>query len=518
MQARASRKLFQLYQPLVHVFWGLILVYALLLTYKSITDKPHYYLLNFVALVSLFVLPGVAGARIVNRCHYTLMSPIVWCLASVGIYFALGPSLFLFAEQELIDRVSHATPIVVGLPELWETTAANMLCFISILGAFLLTSLLIPTKVPTYTGGARKNLNPSNAIPIGPAKQAAIACLVVGAFIKYGLTLPVDFGFIDLTLPGFIQTMSNFLLIGVFLLAFISYRGELPWRITFYSIVVIELVVRSLSFSKLKILILLLMVVLGRFLAHRRLRSLIINGMLIMLVYIVLKPIFSRGRLHLDKVNARSGASFEQRSQAIVESYQSIELENEVGDRVGWWSRLCLTPYQFFAMQQYDGGLPGDSMRHVPYVLVPRILWPEKPVISDLGREYNDLLRGNRMSSTAVGVVGESYWNGGNWLLVLVSCYIGFILAMTSALATQMVFKQQWVTMPALLLGIRTGLSIDGWFAMTFVGQVGLYFVILLMLLFAQSMIKKFMNFLRPAKNTLRFATQGVRNGPFGRL
>ena len=58
-------------------------------------------------------------------------------------------------------------------------------------------------------------------------------------------------------------------------------------------------------------------------------------------------------------------------------------------------------------------------------MLIPRILWPDKPLIAP-GSEFDTIFRGYiAQSSLAIGFIAEAYWNLG-WLgVLLISAMIG---------------------------------------------------------------------------------------------
>lgn len=88
------------------------------------------------------------------------------------------------------------------------------------------------------------------------------------------------------------------------------------------------------------------------------------------------------------------------------------------------------SPTQFSAhfIASYDNNFPGDSLDNAFVVLVPRIMWPEKPIINP-GKQFDAIWRDwDIFSSLAIGFPAEAYWNEGWMGVVIVSSYIGLML------------------------------------------------------------------------------------------
>ncbi|MEL7471516.1 MAG: hypothetical protein AAFN27_23925 [Pseudomonadota bacterium] len=87
------------------------------------------------------------------------------------------------------------------------------------------------------------------------------------------------------------------------------------------------------------------------------------------------------------------------------------------------------SPTQFSAhfISSYDNNFRGDSLDNALVVLVPRILWPEKPIINP-GKHFDSVWRDiDFFTALAIGFPAEAYWNQG-WLgVIAVSTYIGLM-------------------------------------------------------------------------------------------
>ena len=126
-----------------------------------------------------------------------------------------------------------------------------------------------------------------------------ILFLAVGLPIKYLLTIPYDFGLTDYTLPGSIYVLSNLVLLGLMLLSYLSVSGKLCFRIGFILLFITEFSIALLQLNKSAVILVLTMAILGRFLAHRRINTLKLGAIFVVLFYLVITPIVGTSRIEI---------------------------------------------------------------------------------------------------------------------------------------------------------------------------------------------------------------------------
>ncbi|HLZ34362.1 MAG TPA: hypothetical protein VKP13_10105 [Nitrospira sp.] len=215
-----------------------------------------------------------------------------------------------------------------------------------------------------------------------------------------------------------------------------------------------------------------LAILVGRYLCKPDLRALIASGLVMAAMYaLVLSPFVSFARL----ASGGLGVSDVNDLQATVEEYDRVgkdALANLQPGVQGWWTRLCYTPAQAFVMDLYDAGGRGETFALLRYVLLPRFLSEDKPIMTP-GRDLTKLLTGDdSLGHTGVGVFGEGYWNGG-WTMVIAVCvYLGILFAVLGRFSASMVADSRYEFMPVILMGIIAGLRPDDWFVSTYVGSI----------------------------------------------
>jgi len=155
-----------------------------------------------------------------------------------------------------------------------------------------------------------------------------------------------------------------------------------------------------------------------------------------------------------------------------------------------WWTRLTYSNAQTYAMHAFDANEPGASLSLAGYALVPRILYPNKPVMS-IGDKYTEFVTGNATSTfTGPGIFAEAYWNGG-WILVVgIGVFVGVILAGMGLFSVRAISSGRFVYLPIIFIGLIMGLRPDDWFVLVYIGGLIQAAVLYLMIMtFAHPLI-----------------------------
>src|SRR5262249_34655872 len=135
-----------------------------------------------------------------------------------------------------------------------------------------------------------------------------------------------------------------------------------------------------------------------------------------------------------------------------------------------WWFRLNYAPTQNFAMTEYDNDRPGQTFKQALAALVPRPLWPDKPVIST-GHEFNEMITGDDESSSGPTLFGEAYWNGG-WPFVVVMCvYLGSLFSVFAWYTVRAMSSYDFRWLPCAFFGVFMGGRVDDFFVLIYIGM-----------------------------------------------
>jgi hypothetical protein len=452
-----------------------VILFFLMVLYLVVgppTDEHEWGFINLMGPVSLCMAGLWTGFKIVTINPRTVWTPIPWFALTSSLYFGFGPLIFIFGPEDAIASLNEFWP--VGPSDLWRSNLLNTVSLLTIVAAFLATDKLL--------GPARGSdrIAPTDADNDDSARTALFFFLGLGLPLRYLLVLPASFGQLSFVLPGSIFILGFLVKLALFMLAYLGAKRRGLWRAGFWMLFATELFSNFITFSKLEVLLVFIMVTLGRFMAKRNVKEFLISGVVILGIFFLIVPLVTWSRLRIrhetGNVNA---ASFELRTAVAVEAVEvwlKGELEIEGSTEDGGWGRLCYTNPEIACMQLYDSGIVGDSFAFALYNWIPRFLWHDKPIMT-LGEDFTILLSGRAGICTGAGVFGEAYWNGG-WLMVVLACgYIGVLYAWLSRTALKVVAHSEWVFLPCAFLGITMGLRIDDWFAPTFVSGILLYLV-----------------------------------------
>ena len=432
-----------------------------ILRYDNLIPRVNQILPIILTVSSLWV-----ALRIVRQDPVMIWSPLPWFLGACAVYFGFGPLIYYFGTQESIWYIDQF--YFVSEDNLLRTNALNVAGIGLVILGFLIGSRFF--KIRTSAIG-----------PFGSKEQRriAIAFLGVGLPVKYLLYMPYIFGETDFILPGSIMQLRYLTALAIIPIMFLIKEGHKKWRFIFYLLIASELAFSALEFSKVSFIITLIIITSGWFFIVRRIRILSISFILIIFAYYVITPLVNFGRINiLRSTGAIYQAGLKDRL-SITSRFLSDANSRLVDERLGgqaWWIRLNYANAQSCAMDRYDVGSHGRSFGLAIYTIIPRIIWPEKPSISDVGLEFNYLATSSDNSSSAPGIFAEAYWNGG-WLLVVGAClYVGVLFSIFSEYARKNIMNSEYIYLPIILMGIIMGLRPDGWFAVDYVGVVVIAF------------------------------------------
>ena len=140
-------------------------------------------------------------------------------------------------------------------------------------------------------------------------------------------------------------------------------------------------------------------------------------------------------------------------------------------------SRLSYVNAATLVIALHDQGSPGNTLEHLFVVLIPRFLWPDKPLLTLGSMDLYTLATGQEGTSISPGLFAEAYWNFG-WLgLPLLMVPMGIMLQALSRLMTGYVAQNRWIFLPAIFLAIQIGTRVDGTYVIDMIGPPALVIV-----------------------------------------
>lgn len=149
--------------------------------------------------------------------------------------------------------------------------------------------------------------------------------------------------------------------------------------------------------------------------------------------------------------------------------------------------RFDVASIQGYLVNEYNNGRPGNSLVDFWAVLIPRVLWSEKPIVTRFGGELNaqyyyvpGQTSSQTSSSAAPSYSGEAYWNYGLPGVVLVSILLGLGIGwFTRCWQSAMAGKEPAFLLIAFPAAIWAS-TVESWVVATYLGEFIIFVVILL--------------------------------------
>jgi hypothetical protein len=124
---------------------------------------------------------------------------------------------------------------------------------------------------------------------------------------------------------------------------------------------------------------------------------------------------------------------------------------------------LAMTPSQ---VPYWDG----ETYAHIPYMFIPRFLWPGKPkrdIWNKFGRVYGFLSENDENTSVGVNFLGEAYMNFGYTGLYSIACIFGMLIAIMESLSFYFLGKYSYFSficfmIPFMNYGLDFGSILNG--------------------------------------------------------
>lgn len=422
-------------------------------------------LANFLPPTLLLIALALGCLQLVQRSVAGIWIPAFWMRIALLAYVGVGSLVPYFLNVEtrnLMDAFYNYYPEDVAKYNL--ITCLFCLIFLLFFGAV--------SKYIFDRQGFQKSINFEKS-RLGLASFSTIL-LLTGLFIQLVVSLPAQLGLYEGTFPVVLFEIAFAGQIGIFLLTYYALENESKLLWATYSATAIFTLSGVILFNKSVALFSLVMLAMGYIYHKPNFRRILGWSAAILISYALLAPLVSFGRDFISQGSSDDvQASISERLTAI-QSY--IDGERQAGDSSqiqSGWARLSYVNVGTFAISQYDLGQPGDSLKYLPIVWVPRLLYPSKPIMTDIARDFNYAATGSVESSSTPGLPTEGYWDYGWWGLPFFAAIVALISAAWSHYTIAVVRSEAWHLFFIVLLGMRVGTRVDGMLVTDLVGPVG---------------------------------------------
>lgn len=424
--------------------------------------------INTIGLIGFSIVLAWAAYRQMKLNVASLWTPMFWYRVALLSYYGIGSLVPIWTNgdtQELMKGFySYFAYEIVKLNLL--ITVFNLVFIVSIKILFI----AIGNKSISKVLFNRKFINPSNFSMITFGSM----CLIIGSAVNYLIIFPQVIG---LTSFSFFSTIANLAVLswlGYFMVIFWGLENKrrefIVWPI---ALALGECAIGFFAMSKSVMLMPLVMISIA-FIYHRRsLLRISLFAACFVSLFMLLAPIVT----HVRDMNGKyynSAAKAEDIPGLYLSYFTTGRESDQYADVETGWMRLSFVNAGTFVINQYDHGMPGNSYRYLWIVWIPRIIYPDKPIITDVGRELSYAANGNYNSSSSAGLAAEAYWNGG-WLYTIgVAIFVALVFGLWTIYSYEVIQRKAWHLFFIVLIGMRMALRVDGAFVSDIVGPIAL--------------------------------------------
>jgi hypothetical protein len=477
-------------------WWLIVLTAALALADRLVllTHEPKLVVAaNTWEPLVLGVALGFVALRLFVGRPSSAWTAYAWSLLSLMAFFCVGPLIYTWGGPGAVKYALSFLPL--NERDLLQT---NLLTALGMLSYFLGVRLVSFWQGPRLGEGTFRFTTRPRLLAL------AVTFLVIGAVLNIAVMYPYDLQLSNRIYPGVLINLGDTYLLGLTILVYLVAKGDKRLLVPLALLWLPQLFVTLVSFDKYPLLLSILIPALGAYLARPRFGRLALTAVLVVLglffgerfalwgrieydrihpqPHRLLTALIARGTLAADYFAISSGVLKISSAQKPVRLLPHLHLEKpkKVLPYPGYalaWGRLNYAAEEWFAMNLYDHGRPGHTLKPALYIFIPRLLWPQKPDITEAGNRFYALAtHGGKGTSLGLGIFGEGYWNQGWPGVVGLSFLTGIILGLLSILSAKWIEERAFQYLPSILIGILAGQgSLTGLFVTSVMGPAGFF-------------------------------------------
>jgi hypothetical protein len=430
-------------------------------------DEESLQVANFLGPIGLGLVCIVCVVRSISRDKVAILYPLTSALLASAFYFGFGPLLYYFGTEESLDYSQRQ--FLMDQRFLLLTNLMN--------AAFLFlvyTGHAITLRIKKLSTNIRKHERNESKTKIDAA-LLIVFCLIVGGFAKYCI---LNGKFI--TFASLFSHLSILLDICLAPMAYLAARGKSFARFFFVVLFSIMFLLSLIMFSKTAMMRSAVMALTGLILGGTRMRWIALFSIIVFAQFVLFATPVSNLRGERNKVFGNNDSTLYDHAVLLSNMFDEGRLFENESNQTTWFLRFNCAPTQAFAIHQYNTGRTGDSYKHILWVFVPRILFPDKPSMTEIGVEYSTEFNGNSSNSVSIGIAGEAYHNGGFLTFFIVGLLLGVEFAVLERFASSL-FDSVWLYFPCLILIVLMGTRVDGHLVPDYIGTpliIGAFYVL----------------------------------------
>ena len=454
--------------------FSLVALIAVYLVDRELLDSDFANYTNIVGPIWCASVLGLGAWRHVINDVDQIWTPLWWSRIASCVFLCFGALIPVLGNASLIEYLQGIYSFRAA-----DISKFNLIVASSNLVVFITSDLFLkfvaPDLHPPKSNSRLDQRFESHMFVIG------IIFLIMGAVVRYGMVLPYEMGWSTTTLQGGLAQISNSILIAIYILTLWSLKtspGFLPFV---FAIMATEMILGILLFNKSSFLYPIIVFSLAWLHAGPSKKKVVVIIAMFSFSFAVLQPWVAYARLkHYTYFGSAVGANFSERANILFSYIDDVGFISDSTTSQQSLARFTLINVATFVINRYDRGLPGNSVDGALAILVPRALWPDKPIFNP-GGDLAYLASGQVGNSISAGIYAESYWSFGWWGLLILIVPYGIILTAASVYALKVVRRGDWIHIPAIFYAMKMGIRVDGQYINDVIGAsailLGMYLI-----------------------------------------
>lgn len=406
--------------------------------------------LNVVGSIGIMTVCGLTVYGLMRADPLLLFTPLVAYAASSALFFGFGPmSTFLASEATQLFQ-GQSFYALTGE----QVLRTNLLTGTGIAVSLVATLVVLPRQI------VRRN--PRSVVSL---KSVALLFVFSGLLLKHMIIMPSIYGTADFFVPGMLRNLRYLPDLGFALMAMIAASGNRRWHLMFWLIWPWHFALAFPEFSKKSVMLTMLLPAIGAYIGHRAIARLGVWVAAALVIFTTLQNTNAVARWAENEAETYHEVLGVGERLALLANttFSEVDIESYLPlAKVGvetWWLRMNYSGPQAAAMELYDNGTRSTFTQNILVYLVPRVLWPNKPVLASPGLEFNTIVTNNPYASARVGITvfADGYWKLGWPGVVLFAGTMGMIMGVIARMTMAQLGREQYLYLPAAMLGLQLG-------------------------------------------------------------
>jgi hypothetical protein len=432
-----------------------------------LTAPSSHHLANIVLPLSLIVAMAYGNYIMATRSVATLLTPIFAFRTAILFYGGLGSLMPIIANESELSAMLSFYPF----------TDSELLKYNIVILLFAFIFLLSGPLIQNFVNYGRIFYHYKKKMIIDKSNFSmfwvGFTLFTVGTIVSFIFIIPFQFGFISTTFPVMIFQVALSAQIGLFLMLISAFKTYRPLIYPIIGAGVFYIFLGILTFSKSDAILPLIMIITALVYARPSFKNFTVGALIILAFFQSIQPITAYGRHRIAQTYGTISAAMGPEERiGILRDYYNSPAEAYETDVNYALLRFSYVNVGTLVMSRYDIGQTGNSYEYAYALLIPRLLWPAKPSLTESARTLNFEVTGNDQSSVTSGLAPEGYWNGGWFGVALAALMTSIVFWLWSLYALRVQAAGAWHLFPVILVGIRAGTRFDGWFVVDILGPL----------------------------------------------